>query len=214
MDEKQWIRDGLGKPGKTKTGLATAIGRAPSAITALLSGPRKLQLTEIPRIAAYLEVDVPDDLRSPFVPIVGKGGAGDRGDISYASGNGVFGYAPATAGTNIFTVAIEVDGDSMRGIAEDGWLIYYDEKRDPPDASMFDELCVCGLEDGRVLIKFLHPTAEVGIFDLESTTEKPIRAVSVRWAALVTSIIPRPAARRMIRRDEIDDPTEILKNEK
>lgn len=214
MDDLEWIKLGLGKPGKTKAGLAKAIGRAPSAITAMFNGGRRLQLSEVPKVAAYLEVDAPEHLRSPLVPIVGFARGGPDADVSYAGGDGNFGFAPATAGTNVTTVALQVAGDSMRGIAEDGWLVYYDERRDPPDASMHDELCVCGLPDGRVLIKFLHPTADDGIFDLESTTERPIRGVAVEWAALVTSIIPRPAARRMIRRDEIEDPGELLKIEK
>lgn len=55
----QWIAEGLKKPGKTKAGLAAAIGRAPSAVTALLAGDRALKVREIPLIAAYLEVTPP-----------------------------------------------------------------------------------------------------------------------------------------------------------
>ena len=88
----------------------------------------------------------------------------------------------------------------MRGIAEDGWLVYYDDRRDPPDSSMIGELCVVGLSDGRTLIKYLYPGTEAGLFNLESTTDATLRNVAVDWAAVVTAIIPRPAARRLIRR--------------
>ena len=65
----------------------------------------------------------------------------------------------------------------MRGIAEDGWLVYYDDRRDPPDSSMIGELCVVGLSDGRTLIKYLYPGTETGLFNLESTTEATLRNV-------------------------------------
>jgi phage repressor protein C with HTH and peptisase S24 domain len=59
MDALQWIRDGLEKPGKTRSGLARALDRAPSAVTALLNGQRELKAREIPLIAAYLETEPP-----------------------------------------------------------------------------------------------------------------------------------------------------------
>ncbi|MBS9476206.1 LexA family protein [Ancylobacter radicis] len=54
-----WIVAGLAKPGKTKGGLAAALGRSASAVTAMLAGQRQLKAREIPVIAAYLEVDPP-----------------------------------------------------------------------------------------------------------------------------------------------------------
>lgn len=54
-----WIEDGLSKPGKSKKGLAAVLGRAQSAVTALLKGDRQLKAHEIAKIAAYLEVDPP-----------------------------------------------------------------------------------------------------------------------------------------------------------
>lgn len=58
-DDLDWIRDGLKKPGKTQAGLAAAIGRSPSAVTALLQGSRDLKAREISKIAQYLEVSPP-----------------------------------------------------------------------------------------------------------------------------------------------------------
>lgn len=79
----QWIIDGLKKPGKTKTGLADAIGRAPSAVTALLNGKRELKAREVKVVANYLEVDPPagavpapreEEIRTAF--IIGEVAAG------------------------------------------------------------------------------------------------------------------------------------------
>jgi SOS-response transcriptional repressor LexA len=54
-----WIKEGLKKEGKSKIGLAAAIGRSPSAVTELLKGKRKLQVDEITKIARYLDETPP-----------------------------------------------------------------------------------------------------------------------------------------------------------
>ncbi len=52
-----WIIEGLDKPGKSKSGLAKALGIWPSGVTSLLGGGRQLKATEAQKAAAYLEVD-------------------------------------------------------------------------------------------------------------------------------------------------------------
>lgn len=54
-----WIRENLKKPGKTQSGLAAHLGIAHPQITQLLKGARKLKVDELPRIAEYLEADLP-----------------------------------------------------------------------------------------------------------------------------------------------------------
>lgn len=56
----EWILKGLEKPGKNRVGLAKALHRSPSAITALLAGKRELKAREIQTVARYLEVDAPE----------------------------------------------------------------------------------------------------------------------------------------------------------
>lgn len=52
---RNWVRQGLTKPGKTKGGLAIAIGKTGSAITKILNGDRAIKLEELPLIAGYLD---------------------------------------------------------------------------------------------------------------------------------------------------------------
>jgi phage repressor protein C with HTH and peptisase S24 domain len=59
LDELAWIRRGLEKPGRTQTGLAQALGRSPSAVTALLKGQRQLKAREIAIVAEYLGEEPP-----------------------------------------------------------------------------------------------------------------------------------------------------------
>lgn len=100
----------------------------------------------------------------------------------------------ATAGpidATLSTVAVEVRGGIMRGIADDGWLIFFDDLRQPPDKRLIDKLCVLLLDDGRILVRTLQPGRKKGRYDLESPTEATMRDCKVVWAAQVTWIKPR-----------------------
>lgn len=94
-------------------------------------------------------------------------------------------------GGGISTVAVEVRGGSMRGIADSGWLIYYDDLRSPPTDDLIGKLCIVETEDGKVLIKVLQRGRRKGRFDLESTTESTMHDQRLAWAARVTWIKPR-----------------------
>ncbi len=67
MDYIKWIKDGLNKPGKTQSGLASAINRDPGSVSLLLKGERELKAREIPVIAEYLEIPLPDSKALPTV---------------------------------------------------------------------------------------------------------------------------------------------------
>jgi repressor LexA len=66
------IERGLEKPGKTKGGLATAMGVRPGAVSEILSGLRLIKAAEIADIIDYLELN--------SVPIMGRVGAEPRSD--------------------------------------------------------------------------------------------------------------------------------------
>jgi hypothetical protein len=199
MGALDWIIEGLAKPGKTRSGLARALGKQPSAVTDLLQGKRQLKASQIPIVASYLEIAAPPVLG--VTRIVGQAGATPDGAVSFASGQGDFGEAMMPPGSTKDTVAVEIVGDSMRGVASNGWLVYYDEVREPPTSDLIGELCVVGLPDERVLIKYLHNGRGPGLFDLESVTAPIMRDVEVLWAAGVTALIPQRTARQMIRHE-------------
>ena len=52
-------------------------------------------------------------------------------------------------------------------------------------------MCVCGLADGRVLVKALKRSQIPGHWTLLSNTEPPIYDVLLEWAALVREMRPR-----------------------
>jgi hypothetical protein len=70
--------------------------------------------------------------------------------------------------------------------------VFYDNVRHgAPPAELIGELCVVGLEDGRVLIKQVQRGKAEGLFSLHSQTEPPIRDVAVAWAAKVKCMARR-----------------------
>lgn len=98
------------------------------------------------------------------------------------------------------TVAAEVRGDSMRGLANDRWVIYWDDVRAPVTDDLIGELCIVWLEDGQALIKEVFHGTGPGLFHLESTNAPTLRDVPVASAAIVTAIVPRAVVRRHDRR--------------
>jgi len=192
----EWIREGLLQSGKTRSGLARALGRAPSAVTDLLNGKRRLRADEIAVVADYLGVEPPRligggraELRATRVPLVGYVGAGAIAHF-YADAQGPFDEVDAPDAASARTVAVQIRGHSL-GALFDNWLVFYDDVHDPPSEALIGRMCVCGLADGRVLVKALKRSPVQGMWTLLSNTEPPIYDVALDWAALVREMRPR-----------------------
>ena len=191
-----WICEGLKHTRKTRSGLAKALGRSPSAVTDLLNGTLRLRAEEIAIAAEYLGVEPPrlvggGRASHPMgrVPLVGYVGAGAIAHF-YADGQGPFDEVPAPDAANPTTVAVQIRGHSL-GALFDNWLVFYDDVRDLPDEMLIGRMCVCGLSDGRVLVKALKRGQVAGLWTLLSNTEPPIYDVALDWAALVREMRPR-----------------------
>jgi len=136
----------------------------------------------------------------PLVRIIGRVGADADGVVMQTDGQAGWDMAPVPPGGTADAVALEVVGHSMRAIAEDGSLIYFEDQRNPPTPDMIGYYCIVETEDGRVLFKRLLRGSRSGRYMLESQVGPPIEDVRLRWAAEPTAIIPPKQARRIIRR--------------
>src|SRR5271163_2081879 len=179
----EWIRQGLKEKRKTRSGLAKALGRSPSAVTDLLNGTRRLRAEEIAIVAEYLGVEPPRLVgggrpahATGRVPLVGYVGAGAIAHF-YGDGQGPFDEVPAPDAASPKTVAVQIRGHSL-GALFDNWLVFYDDVYDPPGDDLVGRMCVCGLPDGRVLIKALKRSQIHGLWTLLSNTEPPIYDVA------------------------------------
>jgi phage repressor protein C with HTH and peptisase S24 domain len=126
------------------------------------------------------------------VPVVGYVGAGGTSDFS--EGQGPFGEArlpPKSVGRQ--TVAVRVRGNSMAPMLEDGWTVYYEDRKEHPTEDMFGKTCIVGLSNGPVLVKKLHRGNGSGRYVLTSlqASEAPVLDAEVAWAARISFIEPK-----------------------
>jgi phage repressor protein C with HTH and peptisase S24 domain len=130
--------------------------------------------------------DEPEQPPARKVRVVGYVGAGAEAHL-YAVAQGDLDEVDPPPGLTEDTVAVEIRGDSL-GAFFNRWLVFYDDVRRPVTPDLIGELCIVGLEDGRILIKQIQRSKTEGLFNLISSTEKPITDVAIEWAARVNSI--------------------------
>src|SRR2546430_2129710 len=145
MLDIRMIERGLEKPGKTKGGLATAMGVRPGAVSEILSGLRLIKASEITPIIEYLELN--------SVPIMGRVGAGASIEPEHEQ------VPPEGLGEVELpfpiaeeTIAFEVAGDSMLPKYENGdVIVVYREQRHPLSSFFGEEAAVRPKTGGRYL---------------------------------------------------------------
>ncbi|HXA40329.1 MAG TPA: helix-turn-helix transcriptional regulator [Phenylobacterium sp.] len=134
-----------------------------------------------------------------FVPIIGRVGANPDGLVLFATGQEPGDLAPIPPGGTEHARALLVVGHSMRGIADDGALIYFEDQKTAPSPDMLGHVVVVELETEEVLVKRLLRGSRSGLYDLESIAGPTRQDARLRWAAHITAIIPPFQARRIIR---------------
>jgi hypothetical protein len=189
MDLIREIKEGLKKPGKSKSGLAKALGRTPATVSEILKPPskgkpRQIKAHEVQIIREYLEMD-------PAVPVVGIVGASAEAFFYGEGSDNPNETVKPPPGVSVDTVAVEIRGDSL-GPGFNGWVAYYDDVRAPITDDLIGWLCVVGLSDGRVLIKIPRRSKTKGLYHLESNVGGEfIPDVEILWAAKVKAVLPK-----------------------
>ena len=134
-----------------------------------------------------------------YVPVIGRVGANPEGLVLFATGQEPGDLAPVPPGGTEDARALLVVGHSMRGLADDGALIYFEDQKTAPSADMLGHVVVVELDTEEVLVKRLLRGSRAGLYDLESIAGPTRRDARLRWAAHITAIIPPFQARRVIR---------------
>lgn len=134
-----------------------------------------------------------------LVPIIGRVGADSEGVVLFATGQEAGDLAPLPPGGTSRAVAVRIVGHSMRGVADDGGLIYFEDQRTPPTPDMLGHVVVVETDADEVLVKRLLRGSKAGRYDLESVVGPTKENCKIRWAAHITAIIPPHQARRIIR---------------
>jgi len=87
-------------------------------------------------------------------------------------------------------VAVEVRGNSLFPVAEDGWRLVYTGQQSLVEEEVLNRLCVVQLVDGRMLVKRIMRGTAPQRYHLASTNAPLIEDVEIVWAARVKAIIP------------------------
>jgi repressor LexA len=190
MLDVKTIERGLEKPGKTKGGLAAAMGVRPGAVSEILSEIRLIKASEIAPIVEYLELD--------SVPIMGRVGAGAIIEPEYEQvppeGLGEVELPFAIAEE---TVAFEVAGDSMLPKYENGDIIVVYREQRHPLGSFYGEEAAVRLKSGERYLKTIERGKSPSVVNLTSFNAKPIVGVKVEWIGEICMTLPRGQIKRL-----------------
>ena len=75
-------------------------------------------------------------------------------------------------------------------IIKDGWLLVYEHTERPPVEQLVGELCIVMTDDDRCLTRILRKGRLPGRWDLLTANNEQELDVALRWAAMVTMILP------------------------
>lgn len=185
------LKDARKSAGLTQEGLGQLANSGRSTIVKLEKGELPMSEAWAKRLAPHLNVR-PDQLwDGPAVPIVGYVGAGQRVyafDDMAGSGDAIS-RPPMTSGD---LLAVEVRGESMLPLAEEGWHIVYTAEATVDEHLVIGKVCVVQLdEDGAMLVKRVVRGSKPYHYHLLSLNAPAIEDVRLRWAAVVKAIVPR-----------------------
>ena len=184
MMDAKLIEYGLKKTGKSKGGLAIAMGVRPGAVSEILSGIRLVKASEIEPIVTYLELN--------RVPIMGRVGAGAviEPDLEQIppEGLGDIELPFPLAGE---TIAFEVVGDSMLPKYENGDVIVVYKDQRHPVSTFYGEEAAVRLKTGERYLKTIERGKTASQVNLTSFNSKPINGVKLDWIGEICVTLPK-----------------------
>ena len=190
MLDAAMIERGLEKTGKSKGGLAAAMGVRPGAVSEILGGERLVKASEIIPIMEYLELNL--------APIMGRVGAGAVIEPDYEQ------VPPEGLGDIALpfpimeeTIAFEIVGDSMLPKYESGddIVVYKDQRH--PLSSFYGEEAVVRLKTGERYLKTIERGKSPSVVNLNSFNAKPIVGVKLEWVGEICLSMPKGQLERL-----------------
>ena len=184
------IERGLAKTGKSKGGLAAAMGVRPGAVSEILGGERLVKASEILPIMEYLELNL--------APVMGRVGAGAVIEPDYEQ------VPPDGLGEVILpfpimeeTIAFEVIGDSMQPKYASGDVIIAYKDQRYPLSSFYGEEAVVRLKTGERYLKTIERGKTPSVVNLNSFNAKPIVGVKLEWVGEICLSLPKGQLERL-----------------
>ena len=195
-DRIRAIRKGLNL---NQTEFAERVGTTQSTVTrweggSMPGGDMLRRIAELANTTVERLLGTDDLAATPRdnIPVVGYVGAGacvmPFDDHAKGDGMDFVERPPFVRGQ---AVAVEVRGDSLLPVAEDGWRLIYTGEQTVSEDEAINRLCVVQLEDGRMLVKRVIRGSKPQHYHLVSTNAPAIEDARLVWAARVKAIIPR-----------------------
>lgn len=186
----KWLQEALDSSGVSQSELARLLteklGRSidRAAVNKMAKGSRAIAGDELLAITEILSLSPPGEI---LVPLKGRVGAGQA--IEPLDSNDA-GEVEAPPHVSPDTVAVEVSGDSMLPVYEEGNILYY--SKNLPPAEMINKRCVVKLASGEMLVKVLRRGSADGLWNLQSLNPatKEMTDQVVEWAAPIDWIRP------------------------
>jgi repressor LexA len=190
MLDIKMIERGLAKPGKTKGGLAAAMGVRPGAVSEILAEARLIKASELAPIIDYLELNA--------VPIMGRVGAGASigPELEQMPPEGL-GEVELPFPIAEETIAFEVVGDSMLPKYENGNIIVVYRDQRHPLTSFYGEEAAVRLKSGERYLKTIERGKTGHVVNLTSFNAKPITGVKLEWIGEICVTLPRGQIERL-----------------
>lgn len=190
MLDVRMIERGLSKPGKTKGGLAMAMGVRAGAVSEILAEIRQIKASEIEPIIEYLELN--------SVPIMGRVGAGAviEPEHEQVPPEGL-GEVELPFPISEETIGFEVAGDSMLPKYENGDVIVVYREQRHPLSSFYGEEAAVRLRTGERYLKTIERGKSATVVNLTSFNAKPISSVKLEWIGEICVTLPRGQIERL-----------------
>ena len=184
MLDARTIERALKRTGKSKGGLAVAMGVRAGAVSEILSGIRQIKASEIEPITEYLKLN--------SVPIMGRVGAGaviepDHEQVPPEGLGDIELPFPIAEGTIAFEVIGRFHAAEIRK-----WRHYrgFPEQRHPV-SSFYGEEAVVRLKTGERYLKTIERGKSASLVNLTSFNAKPINGVKLEWIGEICLTLPK-----------------------
>lgn len=188
---KTTLKDARRMAGLSQEALGHLVDSGRSTIVKLENGTLPMTEAWAKRLAPHLGIKPHQLYDGPQIPLVGYVGGGQR-VYAYNDTEGAgetIARPPMTSGD---LLAVEVRGDSMLPLAEEGWHIVYTAEATVDENEVLNRVCVVQLdEDESMLVKRVLRGSKPRHYHLMSTNAPLIEDARLRWAAVVKAIVPR-----------------------